>query len=168
MTVLLSLLLAAVPTVTLVAADEVRLSEREVRLGDVANVEVGELNAVIVARVPDNRTTVRLSRSEVASLIRRALPGVEVEGSSASMMTLVAPPRPTSAKVINDMKPAMAPAVTKGQRLTLASHAGPVTIERPVTALQAARPVDQRIFVRTDDGEIFAAPIKIDGDPAHE
>lgn len=55
-----------------------------------------------------------------------------------------------------------APAVRQGQRLTLASRTGSVTVERPVTALQSARPNDHRVFVQTDDGEILAVPIKIE------
>lgn len=51
--------------------------------------------------------------------------------------------------------------VRQGERLTLASRAGSVIIERPVTALQTARPGDGRIFVRTDDGEILSAPIEL-------
>lgn len=55
------------------------------------------------------------------------------------------------------------PAIRQGQRLLLASRTGSVTIERPVTAVQSARPSDGKIFVRTDDGEVFAAPIKAEG-----
>ena len=55
----------------------------------------------------------------------------------------------------------VATAISRGDRLTLVSHVGPITIERPVTALQGARPQDQRIFVRTDDGEVFAATIDV-------
>lgn len=55
-----------------------------------------------------------------------------------------------------------APVVRQGQRLTLASRTGSVTVERPVTALQSARPNDHRVFVQTDDGEVLAVPIKIE------
>ena len=63
---------------------------------------------------------------------------------------------------------AAVPVIAKGDRLTLVSQVGPITIERPVTALQGARPHDRRIFVRTDDGDVFAAPIRIDGDAPNE
>lgn len=55
---------------------------------------------------------------------------------------------------------AVAPAagVDRGERLTLASTAGPVRIERTVVALQPARP-GARIFVRTGDGEVLVAAV---------
>lgn len=59
-----------------------------------------------------------------------------------------------------------APALRRGDRLTLASKVGPVTIERPVTLAQGARPFDRKIFVRTNDGEILAARIRDAGDPS--
>jgi hypothetical protein len=52
-----------------------------------------------------------------------------------------------------------APAVARGDKLTLVSKAGPVTISRQVTALQSAAPEQRRLFVRTDDGSVFSAPI---------
>jgi flagella basal body P-ring formation protein FlgA len=60
------------------------------------------------------------------------------------------------------MKPyvAQAPAIEPGQKLTLTAHAGPAVIERPVIALQEARKGDARLFVKTDDGEVFSAPIQ--------
>lgn len=48
--------------------------------------------------------------------------------------------------------------VTPGDRMTLISRAGPVTVERPVTALQRGRD-GRRVFVRDGAGHVFAAPI---------
>jgi hypothetical protein len=45
--------------------------------------------------------------------------------------------------------------VAAGEPLLLRSSAGPVTIEREVTAMQPARP-GARLFVRDPDGRIFA------------
>lgn len=48
-----------------------------------------------------------------------------------------------------------APAVRRGESLRLVSRVGPVEIERPVTAMQEARPA-RRVFVRDADGQVFA------------
>lgn len=49
-------------------------------------------------------------------------------------------------------------AVARGDAVTLVSRAGPVTVERSVTALQSARD-GGRVFVRDGSGHIFAAPL---------
>jgi hypothetical protein len=46
--------------------------------------------------------------------------------------------------------------VRPGQTLTLASHAGPVLVQRQVQAVQAGR-WGQRFFVRDAEGVVFAA-----------
>ncbi len=48
--------------------------------------------------------------------------------------------------------------VVKGAELVLRSSAGPVVIERRVTAMQPGR-AGGRIFVRDADGQVFAAPL---------
>ena len=48
--------------------------------------------------------------------------------------------------------------VAKGERLTLRSSAGPVVIEREVTALQSGRS-GERIFVQDASGAVFAAAL---------
>jgi hypothetical protein len=53
---------------------------------------------------------------------------------------------------------APAPRTRKGDHLTLVIGAGPVTITRPVQALQDASP-GERLFVRDADGEIFSMPL---------
>ena len=52
-----------------------------------------------------------------------------------------------------------APLVERGQNLTLTSAAGAVVVRRPVVALQDATAKDKRLFVRTDDGQVFSAPL---------
>jgi hypothetical protein len=53
---------------------------------------------------------------------------------------------------------APAPRTRKGDHLTLVIAAGPVTITRPVEALQDASP-GERLFVRDADGEILSMPL---------
>lgn len=48
--------------------------------------------------------------------------------------------------------------VARGDTMTLVSRAGPVTVERPVTALQSGR-AGRRVFVRDSAGHVFAAPL---------
>jgi hypothetical protein len=55
--------------------------------------------------------------------------------------------------------------VARGAELTLVSRAGPVTISRPVTALQPGRG-GRRLFVRDADGAVFA--IRLDAQEAKE
>lgn len=50
----------------------------------------------------------------------------------------------------------------RGDKLTLRSQAGPVVIERSVVAMQGARATDQRLFVRTDDGAVFATDFYVE------
>jgi hypothetical protein len=48
--------------------------------------------------------------------------------------------------------------VARGDALTLVSRVGPVTVERPVAALQPSRE-GRRVFVRDGGGRVFAAPV---------
>lgn len=57
------------------------------------------------------------------------------------------------------IRPAETPAVERGDTLRLISRVGPVAISRPVIALQAAS-LSHRLFVRTEDGEIFSAALQ--------
>lgn len=211
------LLLALVPAASLVAADRVELSGRSVLLSDVAAVRRDDARgSLIVARIPEGTTSVRLSRSELAGLIRRAVPGIELNSSVPGSILLVAPAaaeaparclelvtakaagdelladdvmpvscpghiahqalrydRASGANVaLHDLeagaiiagaKLAEAPALRRGDRLSLSSSVGPVTIQRPVILVQDARPGDRQIFVKTNDGEILAAQIQAEG-----
>lgn len=51
--------------------------------------------------------------------------------------------------------------VAKGDKLTLRSTAGPVTIERTVVAMQPGRS-GGRVFVRDSEGKVFAAPLAVE------
>lgn len=57
---------------------------------------------------------------------------------------------------------ASAPHVAAGDQLTLVAVAGPVRIQRRVVAMQPGSP-GRRLFVRTQDGEILAAPLPESG-----
>lgn len=52
--------------------------------------------------------------------------------------------------------------VAKGEALTLRSTAGPVTIERAVTAMQPGR-AGGKVFVRDANGQVFAARLALEG-----
>jgi hypothetical protein len=162
-----------------------------------------------------------VTRSALAGLIRRAVPGLRVTGDGPSIITLIsALPRARveqgpcfeareliaagagihidDAAAVScdpDRKPASierdpatgearavsaigagaylgrlrlaeSPEVRAGDRLTLISSAGPVRIQRQVTALQPARRKDRRLFVAASDGAVFAAPLKLEGSHA--
>ncbi|WP_034158880.1 hypothetical protein [Sphingomonas sp. ERG5] len=49
--------------------------------------------------------------------------------------------------------------IRKGEPLTLVSTVGPVRIDRVVTAMQDGN--GKRIFVRDQDGQVFAAPLRL-------
>jgi flagella basal body P-ring formation protein FlgA len=51
--------------------------------------------------------------------------------------------------------------VAKGTVLMLRSAAGPVVVERQVTAMQSGRSGGQ-VFVRDGSGQIFAAPLQVE------
>ena len=53
-----------------------------------------------------------------------------------------------------------APTLPKGARLALRATSGPAIVERQVTTLQSARS-GQRVFVRDDNGNVFAAALVI-------
>jgi hypothetical protein len=80
--------------VSLVPAVELELSDRRLRLGDV--VRGGGLDAAfagrVIATLPPGQDSVTLERSAIAGLVRRAVPGLEVEAASEGTLTLRAPP----------------------------------------------------------------------------
>lgn len=212
------LLLASPPAASLVAAERVELPAREVHLGEVATWQGPDgLGQVVIARIPQGRAAFLLSRQELASLVRRRVPGIQIGEISLGSILLVAPvkevpaerrclqlviaksageelladdvtpascPEPMPARalrfdaasganiatrtleagsIIARAKLAEAPALRRGDKLRLASKVGPVTIERPVTLAQGARPNGRKVFVRTNDGEIIAAKIEAEG-----
>lgn len=55
--------------------------------------------------------------------------------------------------------PRSAPAVSRGDALTLVSRSGPVTVERSVAALQPGRS-GGRVFVRSVEGQVFAVAVQ--------
>lgn len=198
----------------------VEVNGSAISLADVASLErmdPGARNRLagrVLARLPDGRHSVTLSRPALAALIRRSLPGISVASVDGGPITLrrAAPAAATEPAghclvLVNpvaagallsaaDAAPApcprippaaalgyqrqnravraetdlaagtplgrirlpASPGVAAGERLMLTSTAGPVRIRREVTALQPGRG-GGRLFVRTDDGEILAAPV---------
>lgn len=144
-------------SLTLTERTSVMLAEPVVRVGDVA-VGGGPVARVVIARLPRGRVEIALSRRALAALIRRAVPGVTVaEDRQNEIVTLRAP------SVIRRISPEPArlpepPEVKTGDRLTLVSRSGPVTVERQVTALQPGRS-SRRLFVRDDAGQVSSIPL---------
>jgi len=190
---------------------EIALSRPTVRLADVVEARgLGRLGVVEIARLPVGRDRLSLSRRAIAALVRRAVPGIVVDGGDARIVTfrvvgraeasagacqvtssalaagaaitrdkIAAGPCAVAARVLRydaargyfvarrDL-PAGSPlghlivsppaTVARGDAMTLVSRAGPVTVERRVTALQSGRD-GRRVFVRDSGGHVFAAPI---------
>lgn len=145
---------------TLTSASEVQVPSRDVHLGDVSKItgtNAESTTSWTIARLPRAGAAVTLSRSQLADLVRRLVPGAMIAGCAGKPVTIrsaamAAPARP---------KPYVpeTPTVERGQKLTLRSAAGPVVIERPVIALQSASQSDKRLFVRTADGDVISAPL---------
>lgn len=147
--------LAATPVALRDAAPVVR-ADRVVRIGDV--VDAAPLPAAlarrIVLRLPAHKQAITLSRVALASLVRRVAPELKVTAGAGDIV-FVAPDRARD-PVPTVVTPAR-PAIARGEAIRLVSTAGPVRIERAVTALQDA--TGARIFVRDEDGQVFAVRI---------
>lgn len=201
---------------TLIDASAVHVPRRDIRVGDVAAVvgpRAEAVRSVVIARLPEG-TALQVARADLARLIKRAVPGIEIDGDTSGALSLgsTAPsreipirqcfeaqatiavgepildedvravacdPARAAAAVVRDANRGMAtaaaaikagdylgqllvsepPIVQRGDTLTLVSSVGPVRITRDVTALQAVPPGQHRLFVRTKDGSVFAAPI---------
>ena len=162
--VLAMLAAAAVPIAAVDGAAFVSLHSRDVAIGDVASVSgpataVVNLRKVVIARLPEGRERIGLSRVSLAFLIRRAVPGLAVRAPTGGVIDLVAAIEPRlvrAAPSSSNIALPIAPTIKRGDHLFLRSSVGPITIDRPVTALQSARYVDERLFVHTDDGEVLA------------
>lgn len=151
----------------LVPADHVVLTGSQVRLGDVATI-VGMIGAAkaalerrIIAELPAERRSLALSRAAIASLVRRAAPGIEVTGVTSAPITLVSPIRLVRHPSAPPASSVTSQEVVNGTVLTLVSSVGPVSVERTVTTLQGARP-GRRVFVRDGDGNVFASRLAAD------
>lgn len=149
------LLAGAGLVVKLTSLGEVGLSGPSVRLSDVADGALpAQVRTAVIASVAPEEREVDVRRSDLADLIRRALPGARVEGSLAGTVRLRVPGRMAPAPArFSDGR-----AVRRGEALTVSSVSGPVRIERRVVALQDLGSGGRKLFVRSADGEIFAAP----------
>jgi len=144
---------------TLTAAAEVRVPCQDVYLTDVASVSgAGDGSGFLIARLPRAGASIRLSKTQLAALVRRRIPGLEVDGGLKGGI-LIRSMAAVESKLERPVYVAEAPLVDRHQKLTLTSTSGPVTIERPVVALQRATKRDSRIFVRTSDGAVMSVPL---------
>lgn len=164
----------AAPAVVLVGRAAVSVRGEVVRIGDVA--QLGGLAATERARV-SRLPILRLARGEVramsraglASLIRRAVPGMPVawaEAGDVVVRSVVAAPvspcrsgdRVSRCEPLHSVPVRPAVDVARGAALVLRSRVGPVTIEREVTAMQPGC-TGRRVFVRDAGGAVFAARV---------
>jgi hypothetical protein len=212
------LLASMLPVAALRTVPEIRLSDRTVRVSDVANLSGADsrglrrLSRRPIARLPHDRESITLSRSTLADLLRRAVPSLRILPETTGAVRLRAPIAPpvvaSSCLALSHAVPVGSPlsredavpvacdssrriasvrfdrsdtriravsdlakgsylgrtflpterGVMAGDRLTLRSAVGPVSIERAVVALQAGRS-GRRLFVRDQDGQTIAAPL---------
>jgi hypothetical protein len=177
--------LAASLVAVLSGPGEVHLAQREVRLSDVAEVRGAGAEAarsLVIARLPAGAAR-QVRRSVLAQLVRRSLPNLQVIGDTRGSVILKSPAaataearcfEPVSERAAGESAAPAAvarcgsvaavyvpepPLVRRGDKLTLRSTAGPVIITREVVALQDARSIQQHLFVRSADGQVFAAPL---------
>lgn len=76
----------------------------------------------------------------------------------ASRRTLVARRDLPAGSALGSLVAGVPDTVARGDVLTLMSRSGPVTVERPVTALQSGR-AGRRVFVRDRAGQVFAVAV---------
>jgi hypothetical protein len=148
--------LIATPT----SAREVTVRDRDVRVSDVATIAGASqaVRDVVIARLPSSGTERVLTGDQLAQLIRHALPGATVVGALQSSITIrSAAPAPQHAEMAPYVPPS--PLMHRGDKLALTSSSDVIRIERPVVALQDASASAKRVFVRTGDGQVFAAPL---------
>ena len=166
---LLAAALAAGWPVAVTADAQVDLGGREIRVCDVvdlAAVPAGErarLGSKVIARMPPGRSSIKLSRQALASLVRRTVPALRPEAGSGEITFTLPPPPPAPPAAPSAARAEIAPppAVEAGAKLTLVSRSGPVLLEREVTALQSAR-AGGRVFVRDGDGQVLAVTLAED------
>ena len=119
---------SATATVGIVTAQEVEISGREIRLGDVASLrELGaptraRLASRVIALLPRGRNSVTLSRAALAGLVGRSVPALSaVPGADESPVTIR-----TTAKPTESARPscvALSRPVAEGEALTVADVA---------------------------------------------
>jgi hypothetical protein len=146
--------------VEIVTPRTVTLPDGALRVSDVVDAATElppEARRVVIARLPVAAGHVDLSRAALASLVRRGLPGIALDDRALTGKVTFVVPRPVAAKVSHARAAAPEPAIRRGAALHLVSRAGPVRIERSVTALQASR--GKRVFVRDADGTVFAVRV---------
>lgn len=131
---MIALASGALPVATLHPGARIELTGRIIRVADVASLFGADaatrarLSRQIVASLPEGRRGLTLSRSAVASLLRRAVPGLEIADSDASdVVQFHAPAMPAAARPTTGCF-ALSHAVSRGAPLTL-DDVGPVACD---------------------------------------
>ena len=130
-------------------------ADRVVRVGDVVAAPLpAALARRIVLRVPEHKRSITVTHVAMAALVRHVAPDLRIAEGKGDI-AIVVPDRPHVDASIPDTPDR--PAIARGETVRLVSTSGPVRIERAVTALQDAG--GPRIFVRDEDGQVFAVRI---------
>ena len=201
----------ALLTVAASSPAEVQLQDRDIRLSDLAVIEIGS-NDPILARMPRGKNRLEIDEASANRMIRNRIPTARFELTFDGSVILNAPPQitkrvvgqcfaaatriakgefisaalvepapcetETNTSLIGYDRDARAPAaskdiaagtylgsvrpitdkrIPKDENVLLVTGAGPVTITRSVTTLQAGRE-GRNVAIRTQDGEVFVAP----------
>lgn len=161
MTAILPLFALAAAPLDIVAPRAVTLTSRTLRVADVvrgAGPLSPTLRQAVVATFPAAPARMTLSRTALASLVRRRLPGLPLAaGERDGAVDFILPCMPVRRSALRTAALVSDPAIKRGEGLWLTSRAGPVRIERQVTALQPSR--GKRVFVRDPDGQVFAVRV---------
>ncbi|HEX4695805.1 hypothetical protein [Sphingomonas sp.] len=154
----LAVMAAAIGGAPVVLTDRasIAVSGRAIRLRDVVagRYALGAAGAIEIARIPAGAVRLTLSRRMIATIVRRMVPGLTVTGANAGTIEFRAPP--IARRAPGNASDLPKPAIARGEAMTFAVRVGPVTVERPVAAMQPGR-VGRRVFVRDTAGNVFSA-----------
>lgn len=170
MAAIATLLLVLAPSASVVAGDRVELATREVRLVDIAEWQgPAELGALVIARLPEGRASVLLSRAELAGLIRRSIPGIEVTVGTAGSILLEGPAKAGDSRRCLEMMVSKAAGETlvAGDAISAAcpdAMPGPaVRFDDRASANVAIRPIEAGTVI--PDARLAEAPALRRGSP---
>ena len=111
----------------------------------------------VLLRVPDGHSTVELSADDLKSLFVRRIPGlsehdIDIPNDTIRIERSDLPIEPDNSQAKRYWAPTTSAAtrIEQGASLTLEVRAGPILIQRPVSALQASE-VGERLFVETEE-----------------
>jgi len=145
--------------VVLTDRETIAVRGRAIRLGDVVGrgERLGSAAGIVIAHVPAGAERLMLTRAAIATLVRRAVPGLSVTGDERRV-TFTARPGASAGAVTSTVAVPPKPSIARGDAMTLEFRTGPVTVARAVTAMQPGFP-GRRVFVRDAAGHVFAAAV---------